>query len=300
MTAPRRVLPGTTYLVTRRCSERRFFLRPSSVINQVFAYCLAYAAEQTGVILHAFTVLSNHYHAVVTDPYGRIPEFEAHLNKLVGKCVNAHLGRWESLWSPEKFSAVPLEDPEDVMDKLLYCLANPVEAALVESSRQWPGLTSGTDDYKKAQKLVRRPEVFFRSDGDMPKSIRPDVAVPPQFSDLTPAQFSTKLAKALRAREQEILARHAAEGRPILGREAVLAQDPFDRPQGFEPRGGLNPRVAGRDKWRRIEAIKRLKAFLEAYRQAWEQFKAGLKDVVFPAGTYWMCRHAGLASVPPD
>ena len=293
------VLPDTTYLVTRRCSERRFFLRPSRIINQIFAYCLAYAAEQTGVLLCAFTVMSNHYHAVICDPEGRLPEFMAHLNKLLGKCVNAHLGRWESLWSPEKFSAVALEDPDDVLDKILYCLANPVESALVESSRQWPGRSTKPHDYTKPAKSIRRPKVFFRDDGEMPESVRPEVTVPPAFEDLTAAQFSAKLAKALAAREAELRAKHAAEGRKYLGREAVLAQDPFDRPKSFEPRRGLNPRVAGRDKWKRIEAIKRLKSFLEAYRGAWERFKAGVKDVVFPAGTYWMCQHAGLSSAPP-
>ena len=49
MTAPRQILPGTTYMVTRRCSERRFFLRPSAIVNQIFTYCLAYAAQETGV-----------------------------------------------------------------------------------------------------------------------------------------------------------------------------------------------------------------------------------------------------------
>ena len=39
---------------------------------------------------------------------------------------------------------------------------------------------------------------------------------------------------------------------------------------------------------------------LEAYQEAWGQFKAGIKDVVFPAGTYWMGRHAGLRAAPPD
>jgi hypothetical protein len=28
MSLPREVLPGRTYMITRRCSERRFFMRP--------------------------------------------------------------------------------------------------------------------------------------------------------------------------------------------------------------------------------------------------------------------------------
>jgi hypothetical protein len=35
MTAPREIIPGTTYLVTRRCTQRQFLLRPSRGTNQV-------------------------------------------------------------------------------------------------------------------------------------------------------------------------------------------------------------------------------------------------------------------------
>jgi putative transposase len=67
MTAPRRVVPGAQYLLTRRCSERRFFLRPSRALNEILRYVLAVAAERYGVVLHALCVLSNHVHIVFTD-----------------------------------------------------------------------------------------------------------------------------------------------------------------------------------------------------------------------------------------
>lgn len=300
MTAPRQVLDNVTYLVTRRCSERRFFLRPSALVNQVFAYCLAYAAEQTGVLVHAVMVLSNHYHAVVTDPQGRLPEFMAHLNKLVSKCVNAELGRWESLWSPERYSAVRLGDAGAVLDKLVYCLANPVEAGLVRSSSQWPGLGSRPRDCTGPGQEVRRPVGFFRADGGMPEAVRLRMSVPPCFEELGGERYGTMLAKALEGRERELVEERGAEGRGYLGREGVLGQDPYGRPEGYEPRRGLDPRVAGRDKWRRVEALGRAKEFQEAYREAWKRFKGGERDVVFPAGTYWMCKHAGQRAVRPE
>ena len=49
MASPRFVLPGRTYLVTRRCSERRFFLKPSPIVQQVYIYCLGVASERYGV-----------------------------------------------------------------------------------------------------------------------------------------------------------------------------------------------------------------------------------------------------------
>jgi len=70
---PRPVLEGTTYMITRRTTQRQFLLKPSALTNQIFLYCLAVAAERTSVVLHAVCVLSNHYHLVATDPLGRIP-----------------------------------------------------------------------------------------------------------------------------------------------------------------------------------------------------------------------------------
>jgi hypothetical protein len=48
----------------------------------------------------------------------------------------------------------------------------------------------------------------------------------------------------------------------------------------------LNPRVAGRDKWKRIEALGRLVEFVRSYRVAWKARRAGVADVLFPHGTY--------------
>ena len=68
----------------------------------------------------------------------------------------------------------------------------------------------------------------------------------------------------------------------------MLAQSPWGRPTDVEPRRGLNPHVASRDTGRRIEALERLKAFLNAYAAALRSFAGGEREVVFPFGTYGM------------
>ena len=85
MTRPRQILAGTTYAVTRRCSERRFFLKPSHVVRQVFLYCLACAAEKHGVLIHAFEVMANHFHLVLTDPNGNLPLFMQWLDSTIAR-----------------------------------------------------------------------------------------------------------------------------------------------------------------------------------------------------------------------
>ena len=50
----------------------------------------------------------------------------------------------------------------------------------------------------------------------------------------------------------------------------------------------LNPRIACKDKWRRIALLEELSRFLEDYRDAWQRFCDGERDVLFPDGTYEM------------
>jgi hypothetical protein len=57
----------------------------------------------------------------------------------------------------------------------LYVLGNPLEAALVESFRQWPGAISSPRACTSQSMVVRRPKVFFREDGLMPESLRLDI-----------------------------------------------------------------------------------------------------------------------------
>jgi hypothetical protein len=75
MSLPRAIVPGHSHLVTRRCSERRFFMRPDRETNNAFVYCLALAARKANVGIVCVGTTSNHYHAVVVDGRGRLPEF---------------------------------------------------------------------------------------------------------------------------------------------------------------------------------------------------------------------------------
>jgi len=67
MTVARRLEPGRTHSVTRRTSERRFFLRPSKHVNDVVGYSLALALQNTDVSLHSLLVHTTHTHLEATD-----------------------------------------------------------------------------------------------------------------------------------------------------------------------------------------------------------------------------------------
>ncbi len=296
MTSPRQVLPGTTYLVTRRCAQRQFLLRPSAITNGVFRYVLSVAARRFGIRVHAFCVLSNHFHLVVTDPEARLPAFEQYLDSLVARALNASLGRWEAFWAPSSYSAVALGSPEDVVAKAAYVLANPVAAGLVRSGRDWPGLWSAPEQIGGVAISTQRPTTFFRANGYMPANVLLELTTPPGFD--SPETFRKRLTEALAALEEDARRELARDGRTFSGGARVLAQKPWAQPAPGEPRRQLSPRIAARDKWKRIEALSRLVEFLGAYREAWRAMRAGISDVLFPAGTYALRVTFGVRCAP--
>ncbi len=58
MTMPRQILPGSTWMVSRRCSERRRLLRPDDFVGDAFQYVLGYAAAALGIRLHCYLVMT--------------------------------------------------------------------------------------------------------------------------------------------------------------------------------------------------------------------------------------------------
>jgi putative transposase len=104
MTLPREVLPGRFYMITRRCSQRMFLLRPDAETNNAFLYCLAEAAKRYEIEVLMACAMSNHHHTVIFDRFGRYPEFIEHFHKLVARSQNALRGRWENFWAPGQAS----------------------------------------------------------------------------------------------------------------------------------------------------------------------------------------------------
>ena len=286
MTAPRRVVRGTTYLVSRRCTQREFLLKPSALTNLIFKFVLAVAAARYGMLIHAVCVMSNHVHLVLTDPRANLPEFNRVLDGVIAKALNALYGRWENFWAPSSYSAVALVSPEDIVEKVAYTLANPAAAVLVEHGRQWPGVWSDPRSIGGRGEVVQRPGHYFDADGSMPPDATLVFSAPAGFE--SSEAFRALVIARVSELEQAAASEREARGIAVLGVRRVRKQRHTDRPAPGEPRRALNPRIAGQDKWKRIEALGRLVSFLESHRDALLRFCRGERRVVFPRGTYLM------------
>jgi hypothetical protein len=94
MTRPRIVDPGVTLALSRRTTRRHFLLHPDEArqMEQVYWYCLAYAANLHGVLTHAACLMSTHCHEVITDVRGEYARFLQTLHRNLALCTKAFRG----------------------------------------------------------------------------------------------------------------------------------------------------------------------------------------------------------------
>lgn len=292
MGRPRQIHPGRCHLLTRVCVQRTFLLRPDEEADRIYTYCLAIAAARYGIDVLLMVVMSNHHHVVLHDPEARVSEFTEHLHKLVARAMNALRGRRGYFWEAGAASLVHLATADDVFSKMVYVATNPVAAGLVERANEWPGVTGWRALCADEEIVVQRPTVFFREHGPMPEEVRLRLGIPAALGD--PSRFRAALVKAVATREAELAAERRASGRVVLGAAAVRAQAWTDTPSMPPPRGALSPRIAARSTWTRIALLAAERAFQAAYRRARAAWRAG-ERAIFPAGTYWLRRFAGVA-----
>ena len=124
----------------------------------------------------------------------------------------------------------------------------------------------------------------------MPESVSLPLSRPREFKDVPSKEFAARVVKAIQVAEEIAAAERRRTGARVVGRRGVLDQKWSDRPSSREPRRRLNPRVAAWNKWSRIEALLRNRAFRDSYAAARAAYATGIRNVIFPAGTYWLRR----------
>ncbi len=269
-----------------------FLLRPRPIVEQAFLYVCAIAAEKFNVEVHAIIVMSNHWHALLTDREANLPSFYKYVHMYVSKILNCETGRTEGMWSTEKTSVVTLVEDVDILDKLTYLMANPVAGQLVQRGKDWPGVRRMWQD-KNASITVVRPEKYYRDDGEMPAEITLSFSRPPVLATLSDAVASKEFGRLVLQREKRERKRIANKNGRYMGAFAILKQRLTATPNTYAKKFGLSPRVGGINKWARVEALMRLTSWYEEYREAYAAWRKG-EDAEFPYGTYQLKHHASI------
>lgn len=268
-------------------------LTPSKELNLLLLYVAAVCAERYGVKLFFVMGMAHHYHLIAQDPRGRICDFCRDLDATLARSLNSKYGRHEALWSSQGVSRVEIHTEQDLMEKLVYLGLNPMTAHLVEKLEDWPGVWTRSEEILQGEVKLERPDMPYFSRSSWPKKVTMRLEVPELLGHLGKGAYVKRLFGRIEEGAKQLSHHRKAEGKRVLGAKRVMAQSIYGTPKKPHKGRSMDPQLACKDKSLRIALLKDLRQFREDYREAKARWLAGLKDVLFPAGTQLMERLVG-------
>lgn len=300
MSHPRLIRPNATYAISRRTQDRRFLLRPDPVFNALFVWVLAVTAAQCRIEVHVATVMSTHFHLVVTAPHENVSRFMQLLDCRLANALKVlrrlHRG---VVWAPGELSIIELETTTAIVEQIAYAIVNPVKSGLVFASGDWPGVTATVAQLGNLVLTALRPAFYFVALA-WPAIASVRFTLPTALLELGEDWARAWLEAEVARQEAEARALVRARGWSVAGKIAVQHVSPYKRATSWEELGKLSPHIAAGhgEADARKAAVARLCTFRADYREAMARWVAGDRDVVFPAGTYWMRVHHGAKVAP--
>lgn len=119
--------------------------------NQLFFELLEETVEQWKIRIHAFCLMSNHYHMLIETPHANLSRAMRHINGVYTQRYNKRWKRDGHIFRG-RYKAILVEDEAYLVELLRYIHLNPVDAGLVKrpESYKWSSHSRylGKDDLK--------------------------------------------------------------------------------------------------------------------------------------------------------
>jgi Transposase IS200 like len=241
----------------------------------------------------AFVFLSNHYHLLLLpDSSQQLAAFVGYLASNIAREVG-RLHDWrESFW-PRRYRAIAVSDQELAqVGRLRYLLAHGVKEGFVARVRDWPGPSSSRallEGERIQGTWFDRTALYLASRRGVECSLKDFAST--QTVTLTPLPCWAGWPEARRQEAVGLLLDEIEQkgdtdrqGRPPLGRQAILKQAPHERPGSSKRSRAPAFHVATREAWRVLREAYRI--FVNAFWSASERFRAGDRLAEFPPGSF--------------
>lgn len=129
-------VPGGYYHLTARGNNGRpIFLDDED--RSTFVRLLGRIAVRFALDVHAWCLMTNHYHLVVATRTGEISPAMQYLNGEYARAFNERHGRTGHLFRA-RFRASEIAEDEHLERACLYVVLNPVRAGVVSRPQHWP------------------------------------------------------------------------------------------------------------------------------------------------------------------
>jgi putative transposase len=125
------------YHVYARCNNQEWFYLDMQRVWEIFNYHLRTVSLETGLLVHAFVLMSNHYHMLVTTPNANLDYVMMLFQKRVSDSINQAAGRINHVFGgPYKWTLI--ETWFHYGQAYRYVLQNPLRAKLCSKFDEYP------------------------------------------------------------------------------------------------------------------------------------------------------------------
>jgi REP element-mobilizing transposase RayT len=264
-------------------------------MNEIIIGTLARAKQRHKVRVCFFVCVGNHMHLLLwTEDARELAKFMGYFLSKLAREVGRLTGWKEKIFGRRYQAIVVSGEKEAQIERLRYGLAHGAKEDLVDRPRDWPGvhavraLLEGEVleglwfDRTQEYLARRRGEKFDRLQYATREVLELDPL--PCWEHLTEEQRRVRIAALVEDIESEVAARRKKTGIKPLGVAAVLAQNPLRRPK--KTKKSPAPAFHAASKAVRRELWNAYALFVAAYRTAAEKLRAGVRDAVFPRGSF--------------
>ncbi len=136
MARPLRIIyPGAFYHVTSRGNEQKDVFK-SQRDREKFLEYFASATERYGAVIHAYCMMSNHYHLLLETPEGNLSQIMRHINGAYTTYFNVKRKRAGHLLQG-RFKAILVEADEYAAELSRYIHLNPLRVGIVAKPEEY-------------------------------------------------------------------------------------------------------------------------------------------------------------------
>lgn len=288
--------------ITARTTEGLPFV-PRVAINMAIQGIIANAQNIYPVNICTFLFMGNHHHFILAGQGNRISSFMEYIQGELSKTFKRFIpGKYkESFWKG-RFREQLLGSPEAVIRRTIYIYSNPLDAKLVHSLSDYPGLNSfkafmssgatyselvprlpvrlcktllpnysKKDDIESAKRHIKYSEGYYEL------TVTPFAWVKCFKQPLDIAVIKNQILTAIADKEALVSTSR------VIGKEKLIAQSLW---KSFKSKkNSPTPYVDCPDSKHRKELIKSYQQFRELCRKCWIKIKQGI-DTPWPQGSF--------------
>lgn len=127
---------GALYHVTSR-GDRQEDIYQDDADREQFLTVLGEVCERFNWIIHAYCLMSNHYHLLIETPDSNLSKGMRQLNGVYTQRLNRRHTRVGHVFQG-RYKAIIVQKDSYLLELARYIVLNPVRAGMVRSAREWP------------------------------------------------------------------------------------------------------------------------------------------------------------------